>query len=266
MTWLDFSFHGTQHRERLQAAASIAREAGALALRTFQDRRRLMIWRKEGGDVVSNADIEADFLIKERLHAAFPQDKILSEEGGGSYADDVWIIDPVDGTWNFTLGIPHWCVSIAFMADAVPRIGIIYDACHDELFAASTHGGASLNGQELRCTPRDSLKGAHIAFGHTPHLPPGKTFTPLMRLAEAGVLFRAQGAGALSIAYIAAGRLDGFFENAIHIWDCAASMLILTESGGQVSSAFDRDRPVDPFPFAAARPGIFEPLREIVSF
>ena len=246
---------------RRDLAVRLARAAGAMALEAFRDSERIIVAAKEFDDVVSNMDRKIEQFLARSIIAAFPDDGILGEEGASQASAYTWIIDPIDGTTNYTRGQAHWCISIAFAIDFEPVIGVIFDPCRNELFEAVVGEGAWLDGRKLACSPRPSLDAAVIGFGYTRKLPVAATLGPLSELAAAGATFRAQGAGALTIAHIAAGRIDGFLEAVIYIWDCAAASVILTESGGQIVTGFCPDEPRQPFSLVAGCTGVFEAVR-----
>jgi myo-inositol-1(or 4)-monophosphatase len=248
---------------RRRFARILAQEVGDIALRTFNDRNNIEVSRKENGDLVSNVDRIIEAIMTTKIREEFPADGVFGEEAENHLIMNSWILDPIDGTTNFTTGQTHWCISIAFAVNWVPVIGVIYDPSRHELFEASSGGGALLNGRCLACPERSSISDAVIGFGYTRKRPPNTTFTPLLLLADAGVAFRAQGAGALTIAHIAAGRIDGFIEAAIYIWDCAAAHVILLESGGAIAYHFDPSRSREPFALIAGGNGIFQKLVEV---
>lgn len=215
-----------------------ARAAGRVLIRHLNRSDRLTIVEKERNDFVTDADREAEQAIIQEIRKLHPTHAILAEEAGelGS-SDHRWIIDPLDGTRNFILGFPHFAISIALEIQGRIEHGVIYDPIREELFTASRGAGAFLNDRRIRCGDRRSLEGAVLATGfpfrRKTHLPP---FMAMVRslLQEATDLRRA-GSAALDLAYVAAGRVDGFWELGLSHWDIAAGILLVEEAGGIVT-------------------------------
>lgn len=232
--------------ERLAFAVDLAREAGRLAQAHFKARDRLTIADKGNQSLVSEADREVEALIRGRLEQAFPEDGFLGEESGTNarIAADagVWVVDPIDGTSCFLRGIPVWCVSIAFIQGGQPRIGVVYDPNQDEMFAGMDGAGATLNGAPMRANPAPDLNGAVVGIGYSRRL---GSIAPVLgaieRLVAAGATFQRNGSGALSITYVAAGRLAGYFEQHINSWDCLAGILLVREAGGWANDFLAND-------------------------
>lgn len=246
-------------------AATLVRAAGAHALAHF--RKNITIEQKSLGDVVTEVDRANEQMLRQALTERFPETSVLGEEFGGTYADDaVWVIDPVDGTTNYTRGIAHWCVSIGLMQHGHPVAGVIYDPCHDELFSAIQGQGAKLNGEPISCSQTERFASSLICVGLTRSGSPTITSGHVAALAQDGSSVRSQGAGALTLAHCAAGRVDAFFEHGIHLWDVAAAALILTEAGGRLSHRFDPAAAKDGFPLLGAAPGLFDAMCERLAF
>ncbi|WP_207482230.1 inositol monophosphatase family protein [Arenibaculum pallidiluteum] len=220
---------------RRMVAESIAREAGLLALRLQRD-PDLVVELKGIQDFVSAADRALEDLIKARIAAAFPEDAVLGEESGASAGIDeataVWVIDPIDGTANFVRGRAGWCVSIALVRDGRAEIGVIYDPVQDELFSARHGHGATRNGEPIRVSRRTSLEGAMIGNGFSYRRPVADHVRISHLLLEAGCEYRRSGTGALDMAHVADGRLDGYVEMHINAWDVLAGLVLVREAGG----------------------------------
>jgi myo-inositol-1(or 4)-monophosphatase len=222
-------------QSRLELAKEIAREAGALALAHFNARDRLVIESKENlHDVVSAADREVEELIRSRIAAGFAGDGVLGEEyglaaGGSEY---VWVIDPIDGTIPFVAGMPSWCVSIAVLKGEKVVVGTIYAPCVDELYAAGEGLGATLNGRPLALDNSLTIKNRTIGFGANHHASPEGVAGFIRRLMEEGGNFMRNGSGALTLAYVAAGKLAGYYEPYMHAWDCLGGYCLVAEAGG----------------------------------
>lgn len=190
-------------------------------------------------DVVTEADEKAEAAIVDIIRDAFPDHRILAEEGstGGAHAGHRWIIDPLDGTTNFSHALPPFSVSIAHEADGVVDLGVIFDPTRDELFLAERGRGATLNGRPLQVSGVSVLRRALVATGF-PYEPERMAlalgqFAAFARQAQA---VRRIGSAALDLAYVAAGRFDGYWEASIKAWDVAAGAIIVEESGGTVTS------------------------------
>lgn len=245
-------------QRRWDVALRLSDEAGSMARKAVFAAPAM----KGDGTVVTQADLAIERELRHAIGVSLPMDHVFGEEDGGRFGDVTWVIDPIDGTSNFSKSIPFWCVSIAVFEGSNPVIGIIRDPVHDETFAARRGHGSFLNGDRLACRQVAGLEGARVAFGYTRRTPYVRTVETITSLLAHGATLRAQGAGALSMAYVAAGRLDGFFEASIHVWDCAAAMLIIEEAGGWTRADPTWDTPALSFAICAGAPGIEEPMTE----
>ena len=191
-------------------------------------------------DLVTEVDRESERLIINHLSAHFPSCNILAEEGEYAPTDSPlrWIIDPVDGTTNYAHGFPWFCVSIGLESDGVPVAGVIFNPMHDELFTATKGGGAYLNGSRLSVSNRSPLKGSLLGTGfpYDCATDSSNNFSNFIAFQKAARGIRRAGAAALDLAYVAAGRLDGFWELKLKPWDVAAGVLLIEEAGGTVST------------------------------
>jgi myo-inositol-1(or 4)-monophosphatase len=222
----------------LNIAVRAARSAGELILRSADSVSRLSVDQKGKNDYASEVDRMAEREIISIIKAAYPEHAILAEESGKHKGNDfVWIIDPLDGTTNFLHGFPQYSVSIALKYKGKLEVGVVYDPLRDELFTAKRGGGAMLNSRRLRVTNQNTLKGALIGTGF-----PFKTDRDLdaylgmfraLTTECAGI--RRAGSAALDLAYVAAGRMDGYWEIGIMEWDMAAGILLIKEAGGVVT-------------------------------
>jgi myo-inositol-1(or 4)-monophosphatase len=218
---------------RLRVACALAREAGALARHHFHRRpETLEIGFKGHQDYLSAVDSEVEQLIRKRFAVTFPEDSFYGEEGGGSFAGSVWVVDPIDGTANFVRGIPQFCISIAFVAQGRIEVGVIYDPMMDELFAASSGHGATLDGRPIWVSGVDDIRSSSVEAGWSTRLPLDRYVTLLARLTESGTGVRRGGSGALGLAYVAAGRIDGYCELHMNSWDALAGLILIREAGG----------------------------------
>jgi myo-inositol-1(or 4)-monophosphatase len=227
-------------------ATEIARDAGALALRRRQEGVAIAATKSAAADIVTEADREVEALIRARLREARPGDGFLGEETGADAAATgvTWVVDPIDGTVNYAYGIPVWAVSIAAVtgepdpATWTAEAGAVYAPVTDELFHAVRGGGAWLGDVRLAVNAERGVAGALLAtgFGYDPATHAGD----LARVARVMPLardLRRIGAASLDLAYVAAGRLDGYFERGLNPWDHAAGALLVTEAGGVVGGA-----------------------------
>ena len=225
-------------QSRFLAACAIAREAGALARRRFLDRSSFTVGFKGPQDFITEVDGEVERLIQSRLTAIFPNDGFIGEEGDGLVGEQgapIWVVDPIDGTSNFARGVPHWCVSIACVVGESMEVGVIYDPVLDELFCARRGAGAWLNGVPVRTAQTSELDKATIEVGWNLRAGSPAFLGLLGRVVATGAGVIRAGSGALGLAYVAAGRRDGYVENHINAWDCLAGNLLVREAGGYVS-------------------------------
>ncbi len=247
---------------RLLAAQAVAREAGALARRRFFD-ASFEVGFKGPHDYLTEVDGETEELIAARLHAAFPRDGFIGEETTGRPAPEggvVWVVDPIDGTANFARGIPHFCVSIACVLEGAIEVGVIYDPVCDELFTARRGGGAFLNGAPIKPSDATSLANSSVEVGWNLRAGASKYIDLLRRVALWGASPFRTGSGALGVAYVAAGRRDGYVEHHINAWDCLAAILLVTEAGGYASDFLAGDGLTKGNPLIACAPGLKEAL------
>jgi myo-inositol-1(or 4)-monophosphatase len=231
-------------RPAVNVAVRAARAAGAVILRYINRVEGLAVEEKARHDYVSEVDRLAEAEVVKELRRAYPDHAILGEESGQiGKSDKVWVVDPLDGTHNYLRGFPHFCVSIGFRDHGDLVYGVIYDPLRDEMFTASKGDGAFVNDRRMRVTKRESLAGALLATGYPyrqrEHIEPQLAMTrALLREAED---IRRTGSAALDLAYVAAGRLDGYFEIGLKPWDMAAGCLLVREAGGKFCDFVGRD-------------------------
>ena len=253
-------------REELDAratfAATLARDAGALALRYFH--RELDYVAESKGDAqdwVSAADHAVEAQCRERVRSVFRGDTMYGEEAGGEVSERTWMIDPIDGTLNFVHGVRYWCVSIAFIEHGIRRIAAIYDAPHDELFFATAGGGATLNGRPMRVSACTSIARALVMHGYVNRHDLDESLRVRRVLIESGAEVKDCGAGALMLAHVAAGRFDAYLEPHMNPWDASAGLLLVEEAGGRILS-YPGERGIEAGgAVLASTPALYEPLR-----
>jgi len=252
---------------RLLAAEAVAREAGLLALRLRTDIGKLDVRRKGPQDFVTVAEGAAEKLIAGRLRGAFPEDGFLGEETfsaeGPRETGALWIVDPIDGTSNYIAGRPDWCVSIGFLHDHRPEIGVIYQPALDDLFAARRGKGTFKNGVAVRVSACRSLGEATVGFDYSMGTPPSDQAGKIRAMLETGGEYRRNGSAAVSLTQVAEGRLDGFVEMHLNAWDVLGGMVLITEAGGWTSDFFRGRGLTEGNPFIAAAPGIRDDLLKL---
>lgn len=252
---------------RLACAIDAARAAGERALFHYLNRDDLTVESKrDPQDVVSIADREVEQIIGEHVRAAFPDDGFLGEEFGlvAGASDYTWAVDPIDGTAPFLNGMPNWCVSIAVLKNDKPVVGVICAPCHDELYVSAKGRGAALNGRPLQIDPTRTVQNGMTGIGASLRVPPQQIGATICKLLEKGGSFIRNGSGALMLAYVASGRLVGYFEPHLNAWDCLAGMCLISEAGGWHSDfPTSGDGIITGAPVLAAAPGAKEDLLHI---
>lgn len=247
-----------------------AEKASRSLIRDFGEVEQLQVSQKGPADFVSAADRRAEEIIFEELKKARPDFGFLMEESGevpGNNPDYRWIVDPLDGTTNFLHGLPHWAISIALEEKGEIIAGVVYDPVKDEMFQAEKNAGAFMRRQRLRVSGRGDLSLAMIATGAPRRTPEQKTqfikeYTAILNIAPG---IRRFGAAALDLAYVAAGRYDGYWERDLKSWDVAAGILIVKEAGGFVSDLDqDKNNAVQTGNVLAANEKIFAGLKKVL--
>lgn len=253
--------------DRLDFARALIADAGALALGHFRNIAALTIKSKGLQDMASEADLQTELMIRDRLKARFPQDAFFGEETGPAGiegADGIWVVDPIDGTQPFLSGLPNWCVSIAFVADGVCELGLVFGPATDELFVARRGHGATLNGRPIQVSAGASVREGITSVGYNMRVGAPGLLPVMARLLERGGMFHRNGSGAISLCYVAAGRILGYVEGHINSWDCLAGLLLISEAGGRTNDFLAGDGLLHGNPIVAGGPGVFDELVTIL--
>ena len=199
-------------------------KASKILIRDFGEVEKLQVSVKGPSDFVSNADIKTEKIIINELMKSKKNYSIISEEGGSkinSDTENVWIIDPIDGTTNFLHGVPHFAISIALKSNNEIVSGLIYDPIKDEMFYAEKNNGAFFNNQRIKVSKKKDIDSFLFGTGG--------------EITKIDLITRKSGCAALDMAYVAAGRYDGYFQNNLNLWDIAAGIIIFKEAGGIIN-------------------------------
>ncbi|ASP20547.1 inositol-1-monophosphatase [Antarctobacter heliothermus] len=259
-----------QGTANLNIMMKAARKAGRSLVKDFREVENLQVSMKGAGDFVSRADIEAERIIKEELMGARPTYGWLGEEGGETPGEDPtrrWIVDPLDGTTNFLHGLPHWAISIALEHKGQIVSGVVFDAAKDEMFYAERGSGAWLNdSKRLRVSGRrkmiEAVFATGIPFAAKRTLP--ATLKDLARVMPECAGVRRFGAASLDLAYVAAGRYEGYWERELQIWDAAAGFLIAKEAGALIEGVREGQDPLESGSILCANNDIFKGFAKLL--
>jgi myo-inositol-1(or 4)-monophosphatase len=250
----------------LELALGAARDAGSLLLERFGGPVGGVESKSSATDMVSDADRAAERLVLDRISAARPDDGVVAEESGSAAGSSglVWVVDPLDGTTNYLFSYPVWAVSIACEDADGGVVAVVHDPCRGETFAAIRGRGATLNGQPVRTRSPRGLDRALVGTGFS-YRPADRAFQATVLTHVLGEVrdIRRGGSAALDLAWVACGRLDGFYEWGIKHWDRAAGMLLVSEAGGK-AAVFDPGDGLAPCVVAAAV-DLYDPLRGLVT-
>lgn len=255
----------------LNTAVKAARRAGSVINRASFDLDRLQITEKRPNDFVTDVDKAAEQAIIETLLKAYPEHAIYGEESGKSanadQAEFVWIIDPIDGTTNFMHGFPHYCISIALQHNGVVTQGLIYDPSRNDLFTATKGAGAYLNDKRVRVTRHDKISQALIStgFGSGDGAAMDEFCKMYRIMLEKAQGVRRTGSAALDLAYVASGRIDGYFEKGLKPWDIAAGALMVSEAGGIVADFNGESGYLENGNVIAASPRVFGQMLNLLT-
>ncbi|MDX1795817.1 MAG: inositol monophosphatase family protein [Hydrogenovibrio sp.] len=253
----------------LNVASIAAKEAGYFIANQMDNIDKLNIEEKGKNDYVSEIDKHAEKIIIDTIHKYYPKHSILAEESGHHKKDSdfEWIIDPLDGTTNFLHGFPQFSVSIAVTEKGRLAHGVVFDPTRDELFSASRGGGARLNNYRIRVSEQKTLQNALLATGipyyDFEHVDDYLACFKEFMLNTAGI--RRPGSAALDLAYVACGRVDGYWELNLKPWDIAAGALIVSEAGGIVTDMQGGDKYLESGSLIAANPKMLKAMAKVIS-
>ena len=259
-----------RHSANMEIMVRAALKAARNLLRDFGEVEQLQVSVKGPGDFVSAADRRAERILYDELRRARPDWGFLLEESGektGRSEDYRWIVDPLDGTTNFLHGLPHWAISVGLEHRGEIVAGVVYDPVKNELFAAERGSGAFLNDRRLRVSSRREMSSALIGCGLPVQCWKGreKGFTRQMeKVADEAAGLRRLGTCSLDLAYVAAGRQDGFWEYGVKPWDIAAGILLVREAGGMVGRLEGDEDLFAEGTIVAGNPWIYEKLRALL--
>ena len=258
-----------QGSANLNIMIKAARKAGRSLVKDFREVENLQVSLKGAGDFVTRADIAAEKIIRDELMGARPHYGWVGEETGAVEGTDPtrrWIVDPLDGTTNYLHGLPHWAVSIALEFKGEIVAGVVFDPAKDEMFLAEKGQGCWMNERRMRVSGRTRLMemifATGIPFANRPTLP--ATLKDLARLMPATAGVRRWGAASLDLAYVAAGRYDGYWERGLNAWDLAAGIVLVREAGGFVQPLREGQDLLETGSIIAASSGAFDGFAEII--
>ena len=259
-----------QGSANLNVMVKAARKAGRSLVKDFREVENLQVGSKGPGDFVSKADFAAEAILKDELMGARPNYGWLAEEADaeipGKDPTRRWIVDPLDGTTNFLHGLPHWAVSVALEHKGEVVAGVVFDPAKDEMFVAERGAGAWLNEGRLRVSGRrkmiESVFSTGLPFGGRSDLP--DTLKDLGRLMPVCAGVRRWGSASLDLAYVAAGRYEGFWERRLHAWDLAAGLIVLREAGGLAEAIVPGERILEAGEVVACNEVLFDQFAAIV--
>ncbi len=258
-----------QGSANLNVMVKAARAAGRSLVKDFREVENLQVSSKGAGDFVSRADVASEKIIRDVLMEARPNYGWLGEESGAVEGKDPtrrWIVDPLDGTTNFLHGLPHWAVSIALEHKGEIVAAAVFDPAKDEMFVAEKGQGAWLNAARLRVSDRrkmiESIFATGLPFAGHSDLP--DALQDLARLLPTCAGVRRYGAAALDLAYVAAGRYEGYWERSINEWDIAAGVLLVREAGGFVEGVEAGSDPIATDSILASNTSVFETFSGLI--
>jgi myo-inositol-1(or 4)-monophosphatase len=253
--------------ERFEFGTALIAEAGEMALAYFERRASLAVRSKGTQDLVSEADVEVERLIRDRLAARFPGDAFLGEESGRADvqgAVGIWVVDPIDGTQPFVSDLTSWCVSIGYVHEGRVEMGFLAAPARHEVFTGRRGHGATLNGRPIAVSRSTGLNDGLLCIGMSPRISADQIMAYVEPLLRRGVVYYREGSGALSLAYVAAGRLIGYVEAHLNSWDGLAGVALVEAAGGRVNDFLAGDALWKGGPIVATSPALYPELAEIM--
>lgn len=252
---------------RYEQARELILEAGALAGEFFARVADLPVQSKGTQDVVTEADVEVELLLRRGLAERFPDDAFFGEETGASDLDGasgVWVVDPIDGTQPFVSGMTSWCVSLAYVRDGELQFGFIHSPPLDELFEGGLGMPAKLNGREIAPHPGNALTDGIVSVGYSPRVGADDILPVFDRLLRQGGMYFRNGSGALTLAYVACGRMLGYVEPHINSYDCLGGIAIVRAAGGRTNDFLTGDALLEGGRIVAGPPAVYDALDAIL--
>jgi myo-inositol-1(or 4)-monophosphatase len=248
---------------RFETAQALCAQAAALALSMAPPPGANQGTLKGAQDWVTAADSAVERFLSEAMEDAFPEDGFQGEEAGDARQGALrWVVDPIDGTSNFARGGTRWCVSLGLIEGRTPLLGVLAAPGLGETYAACAGKGATLNGRPIRAAATTALQRGVVECGWSPRRATAEYLALCDRVMATGAMLRSGGSGALGLAETAAGRIDGYVELHINLWDVAAALAVLAEAGAVVSGFMDGAGPIRGAPILAAAPGVADALIE----
>lgn len=250
-------------QRRFDLALAACAKAGAMASAMQTPPGASTGTLKGAQDWLTEADGAVERFLSEAMAEAFPEDGFQGEEEGAARQGVLrWVVDPIDGTSNYARGGTRWCVSLGLLEDRTPLLGVLVAPSLGETYAACAGQGATLNGAAIRAATTRELSRAIVECGWSPRVPTPDYLAMCTRVMATGSMLRAGGSGSLGLVEVASGRIDGYVERHINLWDVAGALAVLAEAGAVTSDFLAGDGPVRGNPILAAAPGIADALRE----
>nr|WP_314257403.1 inositol monophosphatase family protein [uncultured Devosia sp.] len=240
----------------------LVREAADIAMAGFARQGSEVVSMKGPQDYLTETDGRVEAFVRSRIAADFPDDGFLGEESGGLPGQQAWVVDPIDGTANFARSIPHFCISIAFVANGETQLGVVMNPVLNEMYFARLGRGATLNERAIRVSATAHVAATSVELGWSNRRPLEQYIGAVRALFEAGSNVRRASCGALGLAYVADGRSDGYGELHMNSWDCLAGLLLVREAGGMTGPFLSVGGLVEGAPVLAAAPGAARFLSE----
>jgi myo-inositol-1(or 4)-monophosphatase len=248
--------------DKVDFCRQIIIRAGELVMQGFGQVRAVQMKGRQ--DYLTEFDGRCETFLRQAISEAYPNDGFFGEEGGGSDAATLWVVDPIDGTANFARNIPHFCIAIAYVENGRAEFGAIYNPVLRELHFAQRGCGATLNGQPIHVSAVTAAEAATVELGWSSRIEKHDYLGVMDGFLEFGFNVRRAGSGALGLAYVADGRNEAYVERHMNSWDCMAGLLMVEEAGGRVCSFEGRERILGGGPVLACVPDLAEPISNIM--